>query len=120
MEPIISPVWIYLIHVINAIYGLSLFILLGSGFVMVMSPLIADSIVDFGDHEEEKRVMYKIIKICAIVAAICIILLIFIPNEKTIYAMIAASIITPDNISGAEDHIIDLISKIAEAVNNVK
>ena len=73
--------------------------------------------MDCGNHEEKKRVMYKIIKICTIVAAICIILLIFIPNKQTIYAMIAASIITPDNISGAEDHIVDLISKIAEAVN---
>ena len=38
MEPIISPVWIYLIHVLNTIYGLSLFALIGSGFVMIMSP----------------------------------------------------------------------------------
>ena len=120
MEPIISPVWIYLIHVLNTIYGLSLFALIGSGFVMIMSPLIADCIVDCGHHEESERVMYKIIKICAIVAAICIILLIFIPNEKTIYAMIAASIITPDNISGTEEHIVDLISKIAKAGRETK
>lgn len=120
MEPIISPVWIYLIHVLNTIYGLSLFALIGSGFVMIMSPLIADCLVDCGHHEEEERVMYKIIKICAIVAAICIVLLIFIPNKQTIYAMIAASIITPDNISGTEDHIVDLISKIAKAVRETK
>ena len=42
----------------------------------------------------------------------------FVPNEKTIYAMIAASVITPDNISITEDQIVDLISKIAKAVKN--
>ena len=116
MEPIISPALIYLIHMINAIYGLSIFILFVSAFTMVMSPLIADCICE--DYEEEGKVMRKIIKICAILVVICIILIMFIPNEKTIYAMIAASMITPDNISITEDQIVDLISKIAKAVKN--
>ena len=116
MEPVISPAWIYLIHMINAIYGLSIFILSVSAIAMVMSPLIADCATE--DYEEEGKVMRKIIKICAIAIVICIILLMFIPNEKTMYAMIAASMITPDNISITEDYIADLISKIAEAVKN--
>ena len=116
MEPIISPALIYLIHMIKAIYCLLIFILFVSAFTMVMSPLIADCICE--DYEEEGKVMRKIIKICAILVVICIILTMFIPDEKTIYAMIAASMITPDNISITEDHITDLISKIAEAVKN--
>lgn len=116
MEPIISPALIYLIHMINAIYVLLIFILFVSAFTMVMSPLIADCICE--DYEEEGKVMRKIIKICAILVVICIILTMFIPDEKTIYAMIAASMITPDNISITEDHITELISKIAEAVKN--
>ena len=116
MEPVISPALIYLIHMIKAIYVLLIFILFVSAFTMVMSPLIADCICE--DYEEEGKVMRKIIKICAILVAICIILTMFIPNEKTIYAMIAASMITPDNISISEDHITELISKIAEAVKN--
>lgn len=116
MEPIISPALIYLIHMINAIYGLSIFILFVSAFTMVMSPLIADCICE--DYEEEGKVMRKIIKICAILVVMCIILIMFIPDKKTVYAMIAASVITPDNISITEDHITELISKIAEAVKN--
>ena len=116
MEPIISPTLIYLIHMINAIYGLLIFIMIVSAFTMVMSPLIADCICE--DYEEEGKVMRKIIKICAILVVICIILTIFIPTEKTIYAMIAASMITPDNISITEDQIVDLISKIAKAAKN--
>lgn len=120
MEPIISPIWIYLIHVSNTIYGASIFILLASVFMMAMSPLIADSVTDFGDKAEEKKVTLKIIKVCAVIAVTCIILLILIPDKKTMYAMIAASMITPDNIKGVENHVIDLISKIAEAVYNAK
>lgn len=44
----------------------------------------------------------------------------FIPDKKTVYAMIAASMITPDNISGVEEHDIDIITNIANAVNNAK
>lgn len=51
MEPVISPTLIYLIHMINAIYGLSIFILFVSAFTMVMSPLIADCATE--DFEEE-------------------------------------------------------------------
>lgn len=120
MEPIISPVWIYLIHMFNTVYGASIFILLASVFMMAMSPLIADSAIVSGNEEEEKKVILKIIKVCAVVAVTCIILLILIPDKKTMYAMIAASMITPDNIIGVENHVIDLISKIAEAVYSAK
>lgn len=120
MEPIISPVWIYLIHMFNTVYGASIFILFVSVFMMAMSPLIADSAIVFGNEEEEKKVTLKIIKVCAVVAVTCIILLILIPDKKTMYAMIAASMITPDNIIGVENHVIDLISKIAEAVYSAK
>ena len=116
MEPVISPVWFYLAYVFNTIHLLSLIILPISLLTMAVSPLIADCICK--NYEEKGKVMRKIIKICAILVVICIILIMFIPNEKTIYAMIAASMITPDNISITEDQIVDLISKIAKAVKN--
>lgn len=116
MEPIISPTWFYLVHVFNTIWGLSIFVLFISVFTMVVSPLIVDCVCE--DYEEEKKMMHKIVKICAVIAVICIILLIFIPDKKTMYAMIATSVITPDNISITEDHIADLISRIAEAVKD--
>ena len=116
MEPVISPAWVYLAHILNTIYGLTVYILIISLFAMIMSPFIADNICE--DDEEEKKMTRRIIKICAVMAVIGIILLIFIPDKKTVYAMIAASVITPDNISISEDHIVDLISKIVEAVRN--
>lgn len=116
MEPIISPEWFYLVHVLNTIWGLSFFTLFTSVFGMVVSPLIADCAC--GDYEEQRKMMHKIVKICAVIAVISLVLLIFIPDKKTMYAMIAASVITPDNIYITEDHIADLISRIAEAVKD--
>ena len=110
MDPIISPTWFYLIHVLNTIHVLSFLILFVSVFAAIMSILT--------EWTKEKKVMC--IKICAVVAAICLILLVFIPDKKTVYAMIAASVITPDNISITEDHIVDLISRIMEVVRETK
>ena len=118
MEPIISPEWLYLVHVLNTIWGLSFFTLFISVFGVVVSPLIADCAC--GDYEEQRKIMHKIVKICAVIAVISLVLLVFIPDKKTMYAMIAASVITPDNISITEDHIADLVSKIAEAVHETK
>jgi hypothetical protein len=121
MEPVISPAWFYLAYVFNTIHLLSLIILPISLLTMAVSPFITYCVCENceeEDCEKGKKLTRKVIKICAVAAALCIILLVFIPNEKTIYAMIAASMITPDNISITEDHITELISKIAEAVKN--
>ena len=45
-------------------------------------------------------------------------LVILIPDEKTMLAMLTLSFITPDNVVIAENHIIDLITKIMDAVNS--
>ena len=53
-----------------------------------------------------------------IVCVIATILVIIIPDEKTMLSMLTLSFITPDNVVIAENHIIDLITKIMDAVNN--
>ena len=45
-------------------------------------------------------------------------LVILIPDEKTMLVMLTLSFITPDNVVITENHIIDLITKITDAVNN--
>lgn len=121
MEPVISPVWFYLAYVFNTIHLLSLIILPISLLTMAVSPFITYCVCENceeEDCEKGKKMTHKVIKICAVAAALCIILLVFTPDDKTVYVMIAASAITPDNISITEDHITELISKIAEAVKN--
>lgn len=115
MDPIISPTWIYLIHVADTIYGLSIFVL----FVSVVALLLlgVEFVADPGS-DSEKELTIKGVKICIVAIIVCTLMLVLTPDKKTMYAMIAASIITPDNISGVEEHVIDLITKIANAVYN--
>ena len=57
-------------------------------------------------------------KIAVIVAVIATTIVILTPDEKTMLSMLTLSFITPDNIVITENHIVDLITKIMDAVNN--
>ena len=57
-------------------------------------------------------------KYAIIVAVIATIIVILIPDEKTMLAMLTLSFITPDNVVIAENHIIELVTKIMDVVNN--
>lgn len=45
---------------------------------------------------------------------------VFVPSSQTVYQMIAASVITPDNINLAQDNIVDFINNIAKALHNAQ
>lgn len=118
MNPIIPPLWIYAIHVADTVYGVSLFALLAS--LCALLPFFLNYAIDPDDTEMQKGLTVKGMKVCLVIIVVCMIVLILVPDKKTMYAMIAASVITPDNISGVEEHIVDLITNIANAVNNAK
>lgn len=119
MNPIIPPMWLYAIHVADTVYGISLFALIISLCALLMF-FLNYAIDDPDDTKRDKRLTVKGIKVCLVIIVVCMIVLILVPDKKTMYAMIAASVITPDNISGVEEHIVDLITNIANAVNNAK
>ena len=111
MEPIISPWVIYLFSVLSKLNIVVSAVALFSGasiFFMAM-----DKIIYGDDMEIEFNYKYAII-----VAVIATMLVILIPDEKTMLSMLTLSFITPDNVVIAENHIIDLITKIMDAVNN--
>lgn len=58
------------------------------------------------------------IKNVIIVLITSTILTIIIPDRQTMLSMLTLSFITPDNIGIAEDHVIDLITKIMDAVKH--
>ena len=118
MNPIIPPSWIYLIHVANTIYDLSIFVLMVS--IVTLLLLGIGFAMDPPDSEKIKKYVIKALKICVVTIIVSVLVLVLVPDKKTMYAMIAASMITPDNISGVEEHVIDIITNIANAVNNAK
>ena len=111
MEPIISPWVIYLFSVLSKLNIVTSAVALFSGasiFFMAINKII------YGD-DMEIPFNYKNVTIVTIIATI---LVIIIPNEKTMLSMLTLSFITPDNVIIAENHIIDLVTKIMDVVNN--
>ena len=111
MEPIISPWVIYLFSVLTKLNIVASAVAIFSGasiFFMAMDKII------YGD-DMEISLNYKYVIIVCVIATM---LAIIIPDEKTMLSMLTLSFITPDNVVIAENHIIDLITKIMDAVNN--
>ena len=104
MEPIISP-WI--IYVFDKLY-------FAGGMLLMCCGTISPLLVIFGKMEESEC-MIKYAKILAIVAAICALVLIIVPDKDTLIAMLAATYITPDNIQAVQGSIIDFVKQIIKA-----
>lgn len=117
MNPIISPMWIYLIHLADAIHNLAIV-----GIFTAMAALILlfaeRSQYDADIPDEAKKVWYvnRWMRLSITAIIVCIIILVIVPDKKIVYEMLAASMITPDNITSVENHAIDLIKEIANAV----
>ena len=111
MEPIISPWIIYLFSILTKLNTVAFAVTMFSWVVILFIGLYK---IIYGD-DMEIEFNFKIAVIVAVIATTIVIL---IPTEKTMLAMLTLSFITPDNIGVAEDHIIDLITKIMDAVKH--
>ena len=110
MEPIISPWVIYLFSVLTKLNMVASAVVIFSCAVMFFI-----TVFRFIYDDMKIKINYKNVTIVTIIATI---LVIIIPDEKTMLSMLTLSFITPDNVVIAENHIIDLITKIMDAVNN--
>lgn len=111
MEPIISPWVIYLFSVLAKL-NIVAFAIAAFSWIAIFFMTLNEII--YGDDMEVKF-SYKNAIIVAVIATLLVIL---IPDEKTMLAMLTLSFITPDNVVITENHIIDLVTKIMDAVNN--
>ena len=111
IEPIISPWVIYLFSVLAKLNIVASAVAI---FSVASIIFIALNKIIYGD-DIELEFNYKPAIIVAIIATM---LTILIPDEKTMLSMLTLSFITPDNVVITENHIIDLITKIMDAVNN--
>ena len=111
MEPIISPWSIYMFSVLTKLNIVASAVAIFSGasiFFMAINKII------YGD-DMEIPFNYKYVIIVLITSTV---LTIIIPDRQTMLSMLTLSFITPDNIGIAEDHVIDLITKIMDAVKH--
>ena len=119
MQPIINPALFYLIDLLK---GLSFFFGIIGGFTLVVVFIVGLLVMcEDGYDTEDKDVMetWKRIKYFLIVGLACIFMTVIIPSEKTCYKMVAASIVTPNNIEAVGDTATDIIDYIVDSVEEI-
>lgn len=115
MEPIINPLWFYLIGTTSGITEFLTIVgsvLLGACFLISIFYSI-----DEGFNLEDK--IWKKIRNTAIIGLMVFFISELIPSEDTCYKMIAASVVTPNNIETVGDTATDIIDYIVESVDKL-
>ena len=120
MEPIINPLWFYLIGVVD-----NLQIVVGIILILSCIALAIVSLIMFFEYSElyleerEKQTYFKYLKTALKVIIPCIIITSFTPSSDTIYKMIIADNITPHNIEVVGDAVEGGIDYIFEKINSL-
>lgn len=115
MNPIISPMFIYVLSVVDSFIGLlwgSICLLI---IILIFSPFIADKCTE--TYEEGAALFKKIVKRCIVGIIIISIGLVFIPNKETLMIMYASKYVTVDNIKLGKEAVIDTIKDIVEIID---
>lgn len=119
MDPIINPLWFYLIHIINGAGNAFTFVaVLGGITTICLLMFVAFDAMDPFPTEATKHWTDKAFngaKIAIIVTLIGLIFTAIIPDKQTCYAMMAANVITPNNLTTVKDSGQDIIDYIIEA-----
>lgn len=120
MEPIINPLWFYLISVVDNLQTVVGIILILSCIALaIVSILMFFESAELYLEEPEKQAYFKYLKTTLKVIIPCIILTILTPSSDTIYKMIIADNITPHNIEAVGDTIEGGIDYIFEKINSL-
>ena len=118
MNPIISPLWFYLIgigagtQVLLAVVGGT--IATAAGIALIISA------IEYHDYNHESTL--KIIKISKkyfMIGLMISFFAVFIPSKETCYQMIAATVVTPNNIEIVGETTTDIIDYIIESVDTL-
>ena len=129
MNPIISPVLIYLIGISSNIQWLcNLLAGVAISFAVVATTIYLVNEIDVYGYDDDKqdtvRLCRKIIKYSLIYAVILGVIASLIPSKEVATAMVVANYMTPDNLQGTNDviksNLQDYVNIIVEAINRVR
>lgn len=112
MNPIINPIFFYFISVTGVLRN----IMLIGGFAIAGCIVFAGFIccIDV-DIEEVFNTFKKPVIIFLLIGTLGV----FIPSENTCYKMLAASLITPDNIEVVKDGTQELVNYIIDVADQI-
>lgn len=106
MEPIVNPWLIYCISIVEHLrtfFSAITFVLVVLDICIIVGAFIEtdDAIAVFYNYEENK--IKPPIKLLIVASIIFPLLMVFIPTKETIIAMYVANVVTPDNLSIANE-----------------
>lgn len=117
MTYIIHPIVFYLIGLItkaNAAFSFLMFAGLGIGGILLFIAALSSE-----DYEDFKEFLKNFkIKTFLTIEFILMFLSIFIPEPKTAYYMLAASVVTEENVKGVVDNTTDIITELVEGISD--
>ena len=122
MNPIISPLTIYLINLTDPLRTV---MVIAAVIMVVLSILFGIDYTDWKDSASDKNVeraqkSLKKTKKFAWLSILCMFLVIIIPKKTTLVEMIVAQNITVDNLNAGEEKLKEAIDYLVEKVEEVK
>lgn len=124
-NPIINPLWIYLIYVLHSLRGLLVVILtfavagLIVGFIIYMIWRTDSYSPNYDEDVEANKTYQRLLKRGTIIFTVSALLFTLIPSEKVMYTMLVSSYITQENIELTGDAIEDMVDYIFEKVDEL-
>ena len=116
MEPIINPLFFYLIHLADNLRTTAR-ILIFIGLAIIFATTL------WGMMDGFTKCTHTLIKTFIIVVCVSIVIVIFIPSQETCYQMFVASLATPDNLNwvvdtgkSIADYIVESAAEIVGAI----
>lgn len=117
MEPIINPLFFYLIHLADNLRTTAgILIFTGLAIIIFATAL-------WGMMDGFTKCTHTLIKTFIIVVCVSIVIVIFIPSQETCYQMFVASLATPDNLNlvvdtgkSIADYIVESAAEIVGAI----
>jgi amino acid transporter len=116
-EQIINPMLFYLIDVASSVEVVAIILVILCGIAISIKVIVMG--IEELEPEDVSPTVRKIIKGTFITAIVSVLLITVIPNEKTMYTMVASTFLTKENIDKTQEEIKETIDYIFDKVEEV-
>lgn len=106
MEPIISP---WLVYLAGTVEDIKVFSAIVSAVLGVLTGILLFDC-------DINKTYHRWAKVTGTACIICILVAILVPTEKTVWMMIGASYMTPDNITTVQGNLVHFAEQVAKAI----
>lgn len=119
MNYIINPAWFYWVNVADTLKTVSIVLFIISAVSLIISGVMVLANKDFGEEDNDYKTAKRFFKLCCVVLVAVGLIVVFIPDKKTLvemqiarYATYENAEITIDAIKGAVDYIVEAMKQL--------